>query len=424
MFKSASRACLFLQGMFWISYCLAFGFLVAYLTGRGYSSSQVGVLVAILAVTTIVAQPLYGYLSDKKVDIKKLVIGVLIASTLLVALVPIAAASFWTMVPLCIGLGATEYGLNSLIDCWCVRLSGKHPVNFGVARAGGSFAYAVTASLFGFLLSRIPMEMTFYLHIAICLGTLFVAIMTEGAPPIKLSSEPGEEAGTEKPKGRISTLLKDKRYVVFVICSAITWIGCASTGSFMINLLELKGGTAEHLGYALAVQALAEVPTMYFSVKLFKKFNLRFLIIFALFVFSLKQTLPALTGGPIGIIAVMLLQGVSFAVFLPAVMRYITTIAPRGLESTATTLAVSVYTGVGNILGNLLGGVIADSMGIIWVYLLSGMLSLVSAVVFLIFGGEKLSGRLEWKKLPRRTAEAISAYKREISRKIRQKRHM
>lgn len=421
MFKSMSRACLLLQAMFWVSYCLAFGFLVAYLTERGYSTSEVGILVAVLAAATIVSGPIYGYLADKKVDIKKLVIGILVAATILVALVPLAASSFWTMLLLCVALGSTEYGLNSLIDCWCVRLSLKHPVNFGVTRAGGSFAYAITASAFGFLLSKIPIETTFYLNIVVCLAAIIVAAMTQGAPPIPLPP-PSIEGDTSKQSSMLLTLLKDRRYLVFVICSAVTWIGCAATGSFLINLLELKGGTAEHLGYALSIQALAEVPAMFFSIRLFKKFNLRFLIIFALFIFSLKQLLPALMWDPMGIIATMLLQGLSFAVFLPAVMRYLTTIAPQGLESTATTLAVSVYTSAGNILGNLLGGFISDSMGIKWVYLLSGILSLISAVIFLIFGGEKRNGKIEWQKLPLRILERIKLYKQELLRRMRMKK--
>ncbi|MFZ2537545.1 MAG: MFS transporter, partial [Oscillospiraceae bacterium] len=73
MIKSINKACCAIQCMFWVAFCFSFGFFVAYLSSVGYSKSVIGFVMATLATTSIVVQPLYGYLSDKVFDIKKIV---------------------------------------------------------------------------------------------------------------------------------------------------------------------------------------------------------------------------------------------------------------------------------------------------------------------------------------------------------------
>lgn len=384
MFKSVNKSCCAIQCFFWIAYCFSFGFFVAYLTSVGYSKSVIGFVMATLATTSIVVQPLYGYLSDKVFDIKKIIFVCMAVASIAVAMIPLAAKNVITLFILCVIIGASEYCLASLVDCWCIKLSEKHPVNYGVGRAVGSSGYAITALLFGFVFARVDMQITFYLHFIACALCLVLIAKTQGVPPIKRKEIAPKKKSTLKKD--VAILLKDRQYVIFVICAAMTFIGSSATISFTINLLELQGGTAEHLGYALFMQAGFEVPFMMMSGWLIKKFNIKFLLLFALFAYVIKYLAPALMPSVWGIIAVQSLQGLSFGIFLPAAMKYLALIAPDGLKNTATTLAVAIYVGIGNIAGNALGGLVADHLGVRMVYILAAILAAFSAVTFLLFG--------------------------------------
>lgn len=380
------RECGLLEGMFWITYCFSFGFFVAYLNTVGYSAGIIGIFIAILALNAIVAQPIFGYIIDKVADVKKILIICVSASIILVAAIPFLAKNMAVMVVVCVLLGWTEYGLGSVVDCWCIKLGKNVNANFGVGRAGGSFAYAVTAAAFGYLFNFIPIHYTFFLHGGAALIFLLVIIKSNGTTPVKADLQDNKE---KKKENILKVLLSDRRYVVFVLCASMTFIGSAATASFLINLIESKGGTTEHLGYALCIQALFEIPAMLLSLKLFKRFNVRFLLIFSMTAYIFKFLLPVFSPSPFGIVAIMMIQGISFAIFLPAAMRYLAIVAPPQYNATAITLAVAVYSGMGNIFGNLLGGFIADSLGVEWIYYLSGGLAALAVFLFIALGREK-----------------------------------
>ena len=59
------------QGFYWCAYCTYFGFLVLYMQNRGYSNVQCALAQVLIAVATLIAQPLIGYLTDTFITCKK-----------------------------------------------------------------------------------------------------------------------------------------------------------------------------------------------------------------------------------------------------------------------------------------------------------------------------------------------------------------
>lgn len=366
-----------IQFLYWSAECMVFAFLVAFLTSIGYNKTTSGLVMATISLTSIISQPIYGYLSDKFVDIKKIVFFGMGVSIFAVALIPIASKSVYMLFPLCIILGASSYCQRSIIDCWCTRASPK--VNYGLTRGIGSSGYAVTALLFGYLFSAVDMRISYFINILITGLNLIFIINTEGVNPSKTkqSIKHGNAIAD------IQTLFKNSQYVILIICSSLVFIGSSASISFLANIITESGGTNAHLGMGLFIQAASEVPIMFLAGYLFKKFNVRFLLTFAFIAFIFKFTAPALVGCVEGIVIVQALQGLSFGIFLPATMRYLSIISPDGLKTTGTTVAIAIYSGIGSIVGNSVGGIIADAYGIKMVYIVSGVLAAISATIFI-----------------------------------------
>ena len=64
------------QGMFWMSFSVVFGFSSAYLLPRSFSNTQIGMLIAIAGTISAILQPLIAGFADqsKKVSLKKIII--------------------------------------------------------------------------------------------------------------------------------------------------------------------------------------------------------------------------------------------------------------------------------------------------------------------------------------------------------------
>ena len=78
----------------------------------------------------------------------------------------------------------------------------------------------------------------------------------------------------------------------------------------------------------------------------------------------------------------MLTSGVAYGFYLFAIVRYVSSLAPKNLSATAMTAnaAIMAMSGIG---GNFLGGVMADTVGIRSFYVLMGVLILVATAVYL-----------------------------------------
>ena len=59
------------QGFYWCAYCTYFGFLVLYMQNHGYSNVQCAQAQVLIAVATLITQPLIGYLTDSFITCKK-----------------------------------------------------------------------------------------------------------------------------------------------------------------------------------------------------------------------------------------------------------------------------------------------------------------------------------------------------------------
>ena len=69
-----------LQGMYWMAQCTILQFAVMLYNSRGYDKFSIGIATMLVALTNVLAQPLWGIMCDRKPKIKKLFLtGLLIA---------------------------------------------------------------------------------------------------------------------------------------------------------------------------------------------------------------------------------------------------------------------------------------------------------------------------------------------------------
>ena len=61
-----------LQGMYWMAQCTILQFSVMLCNSRGYDNYSIGVATMLVALSNVLAQPLWGLLCDRRPKIKKI----------------------------------------------------------------------------------------------------------------------------------------------------------------------------------------------------------------------------------------------------------------------------------------------------------------------------------------------------------------
>lgn len=370
-----------LQWFFWSGFCTFFAFFVMYLQTKGYDEIRIGLAMSAISIVSIAAQPFWGYYSDKKKTVRKVLIVSLLTSGAAALLFPMLYNSMTAVLIICVVISFTENSMPTMIDSWTINSMRRKPgLDYGLTRGMGSLGYAITAVIFGVLLEKYGYNLMFYAHmglLVIAVGFCFLVDdigtfnQEEDSKPVKLNH-------------RKHDAQKSGMFIFFLLSSTLVITGFRAGFTFFPLLLGQKGGGSGELGLSLFIMCVSEVPVLFFSQRLLRRFRDTSLIITSMIFFIIRILLHSVVPSILGLVLIQAMQAVSFALFLPASIQYVNRIAPEGFSSTYLTIATSCYMGVGSILGSVLGGIVIDRLGMSELYILSGLSAFIGTIIFLI----------------------------------------
>ena len=147
LFPGATGHFSLIQGCYWMTYCILISFSSLYLLDRGFTNTQIGLLLGIAGLTAAILQPFVGAKGDhlKVLSLRQftsLPIAAMIlcgVGLFLVPAKPVQAALYMVLLVLLQLLTPLIYSLG--MDC----LNNHIELNFGLARGigGGTYAKAI-----------------------------------------------------------------------------------------------------------------------------------------------------------------------------------------------------------------------------------------------------------------------------------------
>jgi len=380
------------EAAYWFSYLVA-SYVTVFLQKQGMSSTQIGILNALMSIAAIVGGPIWGAVSDKVRSPRKVMIILLFVAVAMWALIPAASAVTLGIVPmvmvvLVIG-NFFKTPAGALKDTWVVTSANIHKLNYGAIRWWGSIAYAVIAFVMSLILPTIGVKSTFYLYSVATIPMFILAFVGK------------DEAGASKHiplrEMHFSRLFKNYYYVAFLIMGIFYYLPVNSMINFLPYLMSDMGIDSALIGYIYGYRAIAEIPVLLLMVKFRKKLSLPYLIGIGITLMAADELLLPVCNSLGGMIAVSTAHGLGNGILIGTMTNYVYALAPDDLKATAQTLFASTAAMAG-ILGNLLGGVLIDAVGVRTAFTTAGLLTMVSLVLLL---GTLLAGRfLLKKKLP------------------------
>ncbi|TKD68843.1 MFS transporter [Pseudalkalibacillus hwajinpoensis] len=359
---------------FHASNTIIISYMPVYFQHSGMSESKIGSILAIGPLAAILAQPFWGYISDKTGTIKKVLlvtlIGVFIVSVFLLTsqsyiLILFSAAIFYVFMSPTGALG----------DSLAVKTAARFNKNFGSIRTWGSIGFASSTLLVGQFFSFAGIEF-------ILLPFLFM-ITFAFLTAMKISDvKTGNKPVTVLDAVRIG---KNPRFLFFLAAIMFLTIPHRANDSFIGIYLTELGGNESQIGIAWFVAVASEAVIFATSHYWFRKYNEIVFIFIAGLIYALRWIILAYVSGPIGAILMQVLHGVTFGVFYVSAFQYVTKLVPANLQATGHLLFISVFFGLSGILGSLFGGIIFEEASGSALYSFMGYMSLVGCIVLLAY---------------------------------------
>lgn len=378
-----------IHGTYWMVYGVVCSFASVFLLARGYSNSEIGVVLAVANVAAVVLQPLVADLADRAERIS--VIGISEIMTIMMMIMTLGMFVFKeksaALALVFVLLIAWHTVLQPLFNSLTFKLEdcGVH-INFGIARSMGSLAYSVLMAILGVLVETHGVEvmpLTAEIILAMLLASIFLTgrQYTKAKKAKAVTGKQEEVTSEETEKIGLGKFIKRNRLFFAVNIGVIgLYFSNSVLNSYMMQIVSDVGGTSGDMGRIFSIMAFLEIPTMVFFDKLREKFTCQFMMKVAAIGFTLKIAMCYMATSVTLIFAAQFLQLISFALFLPAMVHFIDEIMEKGEAVKGQALFTTMIT-VTTIFSSLAGGMILDIYGAKMLTLTATVITALGAVV-------------------------------------------
>lgn len=336
---------------------------------QGISETQVGLIISAGGLVTIIAQPLWGMISDRFKTVRKVIL-ILVFFTTISGFFLYQMSTFTTIILLTLIVYAFLMPLDPLTESLSFTTSETLKITYGSVRTYGALGYAVLSLVVGYVMNWFGMTSISYLFGLLGVICFFIVFFMKDVPT---SPVPVTINGLKK-------VLANREMQLFLLLIFIASIPARMNDTFLgIHIGTLHGDT-KLVGIAFFISASSEIVIFALSFWWLKKGRELQLITIAIFFYAIRFLLSGFVEHPYALIAVQILQMVTFPIFYTAAIQYLYQIVPREWRATGQTLLALLFFGISGIISAAVGGYVYNTFGGRFFYY---MLASISGIAFL-----------------------------------------
>lgn len=345
-------------------------YLPLYLEYKNLTATEIGWVLAVGPLASIIAQPFWGYLSDKYKTVKRMIqiciVGLLITSTLFFQMTTLVAILL---------MGAVFYFFTSPIgalgDSLAQRRSDELGISFGKIRMWGSVGFATSSLIVGEVLTRIGIQYMIWPYLIFGATALIVSFRLVD---VNVASDPVQLRDVRK-------IIQNKPFLLFLLLMLFLTITHRASDSYIGLYIAELGGSERLVGLSWFVGVISEAAVFALAGLWFRKLRSFVFIIIAGGLFSIRWFLYSGIEDPAYIIALQVMHGLTFGIFYVAAFSYISRLVPKLLQSTGHLIFFATFFGVSGIIGSLAGGAIMDVASGGTLYFFMGLTALTGTIL-------------------------------------------
>ena len=385
-----------IHATYWMAYAVISSFASAYLLDRGYTNSEIGLILAVGSIVAVFLQPFMADFADrtKKISLIGITQVVTIFIMVMMMLCFVMDKASIALSVIFVMMIAWHTALQPLFNSLTFKLEESgHKINFGICRAMGSLGYSLLCAVLGTLAETFGTQILPLTGEVTLLMLLITLCMTKAhfKKACKTRDELGQNqqvatvvADTIEEQEEINLIQFIKRNKLFLLVNigvAGIFFSNSIFNSFMLQIVENVGGTSEDMGRILAVMAFLEIPPMFLFESVHKKVSCKRLLQLGAICFTLKILCATIADSVFMVYVAQLFQLTSFGIFLPAMVCFIDEIMEKG-EAVKGQALYTIITTVATIFASLVGGVILDVSGASSLLWISTAITGAGAVLF------------------------------------------
>ena len=281
-FRDSYFAYFLMYNFYFLSYSLFSTLISVYMLDKGFSASDVSLVVSASFLTSMLVQPIMGMLNDK-IGIKRVTLMSFVV-IILGAIFFMGATSLWSLVLWYSVVMMLVNGVNPVMDI----LAAQSPYTYGKIRIWGTIGYALGSQLAGLIyqyISPVAMFIVFIVMMVISiLGTLGVNL-------------PHDKDREEKEKVSVWTIFQNRTYLYYLLIVAL-YSGVGNTGhTYIPSMLEHAGMSVGLATTVVSISVICESPLIFFSYLFMDKVPVKKLLLIALSILALQYLIYGLDLG-------------------------------------------------------------------------------------------------------------------------------
>lgn len=361
-----------------ISFALPYGYMQTFLVYVGYDVVERGIILSGCAVVAILVQFFAGYLCDKyktdKVFYNLIVILFVISTYVMYRVTEMNFFLHLIFISLVGGLFRTVMAVQ---DAWCLETDDDCKNNYGPIRAFGAVGWMIGSPLGAWVIEQYGYPSLGLVFAVLSIFNVAITFFMQDA--IKQEKKEGIHFSDLK------KLVADKRYVIIVLIFLIINIIATADTYTMVDKMLVLGADEGMIGARWSIQAFTELPLFFAGGYLLKKFGDYRLMIFGTVMYIIRFLLYAVVQSPEMLIAVSLLQCVTYPLIMITSKTLVDDTTPPELRASGQTIASAFYVGVSLLIAPVLSGILADAFGLdltLAIFGLSGLLAIALGSVY------------------------------------------
>jgi PPP family 3-phenylpropionic acid transporter len=347
-------------------------FLPAYLRSLQLSTTQVGFLLALGPLSSLLTPPLWGHLADRTGRLSHVLTLLTVGAALCFA--PLLGVTTFPALALTLAAYACfASSITPMVDSLALNRVAQLGGSFAHVRLFGSLGFIALTTTFG-LVAREVGRLTVIIPLALLtLLALWSFSLRSNVTP---GAAPHPLAGL-----RLLRDNKDLRWLLAATC--LHWMACAPyNGMLAIHVLAL-GLPPSVVGLAAGLGVAAEVPTMFLYPRFADRIAPRHLLCIAFAGSALRWGGMALATSPTLLVGLSLLHSLTFGVFYLASVAFMARRVPPHLRASGQGLFAAVTFGVGGLMGYATSGAGYSLLGGHALFGVAGLLEVVAALLVL-----------------------------------------
>ena len=369
-----------IHGTYWMVYAAISSYISLYLLELGFSSSAIGLVIALAGTLSALLQPMVAGYADRENSLPLKSINLIVAGltglcglglclfrnnkVAALLLYGTALALLQLQTPLVNGLGVVS------INC-------GETLNYGVSKSTSSVTFALVCFLLGRITARFggaPVPWAITVFSLAFLGSLCL-YPTQRAPRA--------QGGPQGAQGLVF-FRKYPRFTGVLLGCILIFISHVLLNNFTLQIIRTKGGDSSHMGLAMALAALSEIPTMLLFTKMLRLKNSGFWMKLTGFFFLLKNLGSWLAPNVTVYYLFQPTQILAWALIAIASVYYVNAVMEPEDAMKGQAYYTMTYT-LASVLGSLIGGPMIDTFGVSPTLAFGAVCAALGTAVVLIF---------------------------------------